>query len=316
MFVAITGGRGFIGAKLVARLVAEGADVRVLGRQKLPQMADSVRFVEGDLTDPDTDLSRFVDGVDVVFHCAAEIHDEKRMRAVNVLGTERLIAAARNRIGRWVQLSSVGAYGPVTEGLVTEDYPDAPLGEYETTKTRADDLVRMAADEKAFATTIVRPSNVFGPTMRNRSLFQLIGAVDRRLFFFIGRPGASANYVHVDNVVDALLRCAKAPQANGRVYIVSDHRSLEAFIGTISALLGCSTPRIRIPSWIARGAAFTGSWLPGFPLTANRIRALTTRAVYSTRRIEVELGYKAPVTMEEGLRQMVHAIRVDSVHVD
>jgi nucleoside-diphosphate-sugar epimerase len=236
------------------------------------------------------------------------------MHAVNVLGTKRLIEAARGRVGRWVQLSSVGAYGPITEGVVTEDQPEAPVGEYERTKTEADRLICAAVMEDAFPAVIVRPSNVYGPTMRNRSLFQLIRAVDRGLFFFIGRPGAVANYIHVDNVVEALTRSATAPHADARTYIVSDYRSLEEFISIIAGHLGRAVPRVRIPSRMAQGAALAGAWLPGFPLTKARIRALTSRAIYSTQRIELETGYRTLVSMEDGLRQMVETLRAEAGH--
>jgi nucleoside-diphosphate-sugar epimerase len=314
--VAVTGGRGFIGARLITRLVAEGIEVRVLGRRKPPERAAGVEFIEGDLTLPHGDLIRFLDGMDVVYHCAAEIRDESRMRAVNVLGTKRLIDAARGRVGRWVQLSSVGAYGPVSEGVVTEDQSEAPDGEYECTKTEADKLIRAAVAEGAFPAVLLRPSNVYGPTMRNRSLFQLIRAIDRGMFFFIGRPGASANYIHVDNVVEALVRSATASslRQNASVYIVSDHRSLEEFVGTIAAHLGHSVPRTRIPAWLARGVAYGAGWIPGFPLTTSRIHVLTNRAVYSTRRIEADLGYAPVISMEEGLRQMVEVTRAEVRH--
>lgn len=314
MRVAVTGGSGFIGARLVARLVAEGAQVRILGRRRPADLAGAVELIECDLTRTRSDLVRFLDGADVVYHCAAEIRDEGRMRAVNVLGTKHLIEGARGRIGHWVQLSSVGAYGPVSEGIVTEAQPEAPIGEYENTKTEADNLIRDAVRDNAFSAVLLRPSIVYGPTMRNRSLFQLVRAVDRGLFFFIGRPGASANYVHVDNVVDALIRSVGAPRTEASVYIVSDHRSLEDFVGIIAKNLDCRAPRIRIPSWVARCAALAGGWLPGFPLTGSRIRALTSRVVYSTHRIETELGYTPVVGMEEGLRQMVNALRAEAGH--
>lgn len=312
MRVAVTGGRGFIGARLVERLVAEGAKVRVLTRRKPTDNPLGIEFSEGDLTFPHSDLLRFVEGADVVYHCAAEIHDEHRMHAVNVLGTKRLIEAAQSRVGRWVQLSSVGVYGPISAGVVTENQPEAPIGKYECSKGAADTLVRMAVAEGAFSAVLLRPSNVYGPTMRNRSVFQLIRAVDRGIFFYIGRPGAAANYIHVDNVVEALIRSASAPHTDVDVYILSDHRSLEDFVGTIAACLGRRAPRSRLPAWLAQGAAIAGGWLPGFPLTMSRVRALTNRTVYSTRRIEMKLGYSPVVTMEQGVCQMVDQLRSET----
>lgn len=307
MRVVVTGGRGFIGRCLVERLLLNGNQVRVLTRVKPVELWPSVETVSGDLTDPDTDLVALVNNADVVYHCAGEINRTTHMNSVHVGGTRRLIAAASGRIDKWIQLSSVGAYGTVNSGTVNEEQPEIPIGEYETTKTEADRLVMTAASSGAFCAAIIRPSNVYGPTMRNRSLFQLIRAVDRRLFFFIGRPGASANYIHVDNVVDALMLSAGAPCMDARVYIVSDHRNLEDFIGIIAESLGRNVPSLRVPDWIAMGAAYAGGWLPGFPLTLSRVSALTNRAVYSTYRIETELGYVPVMSMEEGLRQMVSA---------
>ncbi len=307
--VAVTGGRGFIGRHLVSRLLASGAEVRVLTRSMPSQADPSLSFTYGDLTSAESDLVCFVDGADVLYHCAGEVHDQERMRAVHVDGTKRLIEAARGRIERWVQLSSVGAYGPVESGLVTEDWPEAPIGEYEGTKTDADRLVRKAAAEGAFSAVVLRPSIVYGATMRNRSLFQLIKMIDRGLFFFVGKPGASANYVHVEDVVDALLLCGGKQQALGQVFIVSNHCELEEFVGLIAAALKRPTPRLRIPRLLAEVGSRLGAPIPGFPLTSSRVAAMTNRAVYSNDRITSLLGFENRISIEEGVREMVSSFR-------
>lgn len=312
MRVVVTGGSGFVGDRLVARLCAEGHSVRILTRRDTPRIGSCAEVYIGDLTSPDTDLSRFVDDADILFHCAGEINDTARMEAVNVAGTSRLIAASQGRIGKWVQLSSVGAYGRVHNGLVTENSPELPEGLYEETKTRSDRLVQEAAAYGAFSAVVIRPSNIYGPMMRNRSLFQLIRAIERGYFFFVGPPGAAANYIYIDNVIDALLSCGIDQRAKGRTYIVSDHCSLETFIAEIAVALGKRIPRLRIPKHIAQFAVTLGGWLPGFPLTSSRIGALTCRAVYSTEQIERELGYSHRITMEQGLREMVLAVKARS----
>ncbi len=305
MRVAVTGGRGFIGKKLVEALLARGDKVRVLTRPKNTLTWPGVDLVTGDLTSSDTDLAAFLDDVDLLYHCAGEISDIARMREVHVSGTERLIEAAQGRIGRWVQLSSVGAYGPVRAGKVSEDSPEAPAGEYECTKTEADALVRSAGVNGKFSQVILRPSIVYGPTMTNRSVFQLIDAVARGWFAFIGKPGASANYIHVDNVVQALLVCGGKAEAAGRTYIISDHCTLEDFIGLIAKSLGRPDPGLRLPEWLMRGAASLGHALPGFPLTESRVDALTNFAWYSDERLIRETGYHRVRSIESGIVQMV-----------
>ena len=310
--IALTGGRGFVGERLAARLVSQGHEVRILTRKADAVAIAGTAVVTGDLTLPESDLARFVNGADVLYHCAGEINDPAQMEAVHVRGTQRLIAAAEGRIGRWVQLSSVGAYGSVHSGVVTEDSPEAPLGEYERTKTLADQLLRVAEREGGFQLVILRPSIIFGPTMRNQSLFQLIRAIDRGMFFFIGPVGASVNYVHIENVIDALLLCGFVQHAAGRTYIVSDNRDLNAIVSEIATALGRRVPRIRCPESVARWIARAGAWLPGFPLKLSRVDALTNRTVYSTERIEHELAYRHKIWMEDGMREMVRVLKGDS----
>jgi len=236
MLVGITGGTGFIGKTLVLRHLAGGDTVRLLTRRSSYDVVlpNSVRVFHGDLTGPVDVLIPFVDGVDVLYHCAGEIQDQTKMHAVHVTGTNNLCSAADGKIGLWVQLSSVGAYGPHSSGIVTERTLLNPVGIYEKTKIEADHLVMNAARTGAFSLSILRPSNVYGPAMTNQALFQMIEMINKRLFFFIGNRGASANYIHLDNVVEALVRCGEMAAAKGRIYNLSDHRPIENFVSIIA----------------------------------------------------------------------------------
>jgi len=307
MIVAITGGTGFIGRKLVLRHLQRGDEVRVLSRRSPGEsgLPDSVRWNRGDLSCTG-DLQSFVDKADVLYHCAGEIRDTARMEAVHVAGTSRLINASAGRIGRWVQLSSVGAYGLLRrQGIVTEETSLNPKGAYEVTKVQCDILVADAAEKGAFDYVVLRPSIVYGTEMANRSLFGLIALINRGWFFFIGKPGASANYIHVDNVAEALLLCGTAAHAKGQVYNLSDYRSLERFIEIISHAIGRELPRLRIHELPVRVLVKLLGWVPGIPLTESRVNALTNRTVYQNTKIEQELGYRHVISMEDGLAQLV-----------
>ncbi len=299
MIAAVTGGTGFVGRRLVEHLLASGtfSEVRVLTRSA--RAVPGARMLQGDLTT--VPLGPLVEGVDLVFHCAAELRNEATMRGLHVEGTRRLLAAARGRVSRWVQLSSVGAYGRERrEGIVDEGAALAPAGEYETTKVQADELV---AGESVFPTVTLRPSIIFGPGMTNRSLYQLVSALDRGWFFFVGQR-AIANYVYVDDVAEALLACGTSPRARG-VYNLSDDRPLESFIGVIAAELGRPAPRRRLPESVVRAAATALQRIPGFPLTEARVDALSRRVLYPSERIRRELGYRFGVSIEDGLRRFV-----------
>jgi nucleoside-diphosphate-sugar epimerase len=303
--VGITGASGFIGSALVRRHLERGDVVCCLTRRPGRPHA-GVRCVEGDLERPDDRLVRFADGLDVLYHCAGEVIDTARMQAVNVDGVRALLSAAAGRIGRWVQLSSAGVYGPHRTGVISEDTEVAPANVYERTKAEADALVIDAGCRQAIASHVVlRPSIVFGAGMSNRSIAHLIRTIERGLFFFVGAPGASANYIHVANVADALVRCGTLPAAAGRTYNLSDWCTIEDFAGAIADALGRARPRLRVPELPIRCAVRLANRLVTLPLTESRVDALVNRSRYAVGRIQQDLQYAPVMSIPAGLAEMV-----------
>ena len=193
MRAAVTGASGFIGRVLIERLLAEGGDVTVLSRRAVETApAGKLRHVRGDLLDAGPHLAEFLRDSDVLFHCAGELYRPAVMEAVHVGGTRNLLTAIAEQATatrpHWIQLSSVGAYGPPQMGaaeprVITEGAPPHPVGPYETTKTQADELVLAASQAGLITQTIVRPANVFGEAMTNQSLRALRQMIRRGLVF-------------------------------------------------------------------------------------------------------------------------------------
>ncbi|WP_232422435.1 NAD-dependent epimerase/dehydratase family protein [Methylosarcina fibrata] len=305
MIVAITGGTGFIGRHLVRRHLALGNEVRYLTRQEPRSELNGAVPFAGHLNSSAASLREFLSGAEVVYHCAAELREEGLMHSTNVEGTANLLEAARGEVKRWVQLSSTGVYGNPRHKDIREDSAIGPVNAYEKSKTAADELISAEAAKSKMEFVILRPSNVYGTDMPNQSLFQMIRMIDKGLFFYIGKIGAIANYIHVENVVDALLLCARASlPANGRIYIVSDHCRLEEFVATVAAALHQPAARVRLPEGLIRRLAAIGSSLGKNPLTQSRIDALTNTTVYRSDRIRSELGYSHRIPMQDGIAEL------------
>jgi len=297
MIIAITGGGGFIGKQLVNRHIQQGDQVRLLSRK--PPLKDiNAQYFLGNLSNPDVELSSFLDEVDILYHCAGEISNESLMQELHVNGTQRLVDAAQGKIGRWVQLSSVGVYGACRDGTIAEDSKEQPFGVYERTKTKSDKIVK----NSGIPYVVLRPSNVFGMGMINQSLFQLISMINKGLFFYLGKRGVLVNYVAVEDVVEALFLCGNRDNALGEIYNLSQTIAIEKMALSFSLGLGVRGRFLRLPEFPIRVLAKVFTIFSKFPLTTTRIDALTSRCTYKSNKIIEELDFEFKSTLEESFR--------------
>jgi len=304
--VAVTGGTGFIGRTLVRTLLKGGNEVRVLSRRPVDTTStfQGARWYQGDFRHPIGPA--FLNGVDTLYHLAAELTNSAQMEAVNVQGTANLLTAAKRAgVRRWIQLSSVGVYGPPTSLIVKEGTTPKPANKYERTKLASDRLVDEACRRSNMENVILRPSNIIGADMKNGSFFALVKAVSRGRYFFIGPRGAIATYVHVEDVVRALVACQEA--VKGSIYNLSSDCTWEALIERIASVVGVRSPRIRIPAAPLRLVIGALEAHMRAPLTSGRLASLTNRSRYSSDRIVQELGFAFAKPMPEGVEDVVRA---------
>ena len=303
--VLLTGASGFIGVPFLTFLNSKGFNVRVLTRSpKFFSRFAGVDVFVGDIHDK-LDYDSLLCGVDVVVNLAAAISDLKNVYNTNYTSSKRLLyASVKHGIDRWVQLSSVGAYGPGMVGVVTEDSLDKPEGVYEKSKSDFDHVLWQVANSHQLDICVLRPSIVFGPYMRSHAIRKIIASMRFGLFTFIGPCGSSANYIHVDDVVEALYLCTCHPKAINQTYIVSGHSTIEDMIEALARGAGLAVPSRRIPISAARFFAIAMQWLPFWPLTLSRVEALSTRRIYSTQKIEAELGWRQSVSVKDGMERL------------
>jgi nucleoside-diphosphate-sugar epimerase/glycosyltransferase involved in cell wall biosynthesis len=315
--IAITGGTGFIGRRLIQAHLEKGDDVSVFTRKNSFNNETRLSFIKGDLLDQRSNFSEFLNNVDIVYHCAGELNDEKLMFRIHVESTERLLQATlleSERLGKavhWVQLSSVGAYGPNLDGAnaersVTEETALRPVGSYETTKTQSDELIIQANAHPLFSFSILRPSNVFGEDMPNNSLRQLGKVVAKGLFFYIGRPNAKATYVHVDDVVEALILCGTDPRARGEVFNISNDCLFEEMVEAMANALDKPPPSIRVPELPVRALVFLMGKIFNLPLSSSRIDAFVSRTQYPHEKLERVLKFSPKISVISSIGKTIN----------
>ena len=317
MKICITGASGFIGKELTKKLSIEGNHVAILTRENNGQFAKEIAVFTGDLSKKNCDLSGFLAGVDVIFHCAAEINDQRLMHAVNVEGTQRLISAVINECSlrqkqvHWVQLSSCGAYGPPivnveSERTVTEITETRPINEYEKTKTKSDEILISAFRKSSkLSFSILRPSNVIGPNMKRGEVQKMEDLIKSKKFFFIGEKGAVAPYVHIVDVVNALILLSKDCRARGQIYNLSSDCTIERLVESIADEAGVKPPKLYFPIKVVRPLTGLFNKLLSRWIKIPEITALIRRTHYPSTKIETDLGFTFSKPMPEGVTDVV-----------
>jgi dTDP-glucose 4,6-dehydratase len=192
----VTGGAGFIGSCYVRDVLArrDGTRITVLDRLTYagneanlapvvadPEQAARLRFVRGDIADPDV-VGPLVAGADGVVNFAAESHvdrsilDPEAFLRTGVIGVHVLLEACRAAPGRprYLQVSTDEVYGSVATGKSTEDAPFAPRSPYAAAKAMGELLVRSYVVTHGVDAVVTRGSNTYGPYHHPEKLIPLV----------------------------------------------------------------------------------------------------------------------------------------------
>ncbi len=314
--VLITGATGFIGGHLVRANLERGHSVRALvlpGDPGGPALAPhGVGLCPGDVRDF-VAVRAAVDGVDVIFHCAAVVSDwapRERFAEVTVGGAENVArAAAEARVARLVDISTNDVFGLDESRILDESCPLRPWGEpYPDAKIAAESVMWRYHRERRVPVTMVYPCWVYGPGDRTFVPLLADAIVKHELVFW--RRDVLVWPTYVDNLVDLLLTIAVDDRAVGNGYLVHDGESttLQAFCAHLAQALGVPPITRRVPYAVAFAAALLLETAARALrretrplLTTYTVANLGSRLRFSIAKAERELGWRPRVSHAEGL---------------
>lgn len=260
----VTGGTGFIGLHLVRRLVSEGHEVRCLVRKHSriqPLQALGVDLVVGDVNDRAA-LREGLQGCDWLFHLANLYSmwepDRRSFHRVNVEGTRNVLETALEAgVKKAIYISTVAVYGKPAEVPFREDSQHGPrlFSEYARSKALAD-AVAWDLARRGLPLVVFYPGIVLGAGDDKASGRYIQDILRRRVPSTIFHDSVST-YVHVDDVVDALLRAAEKPGVEGQKYLLGKyHLNGRGFANLVHEVSGVPLPLIHLPDFIVLAAAY------------------------------------------------------------
>lgn len=302
----VTGGTGFIGQRVVEKLLIRGYHVVALARSPLSESARRLtalgaKVVAGDILDVDS-MREPMAGSDVVFHIAAwyKIGDPNPAQAeiINVGGTRKVLRLAYELdVPKIIYTSTVGVFGDTKGQLVDESfYQGGPfLSEYDRTKWLAHYKVALPLIEKGAPITIVMPGSVYGPG--DTSLI----ADMMRLFYrgipFLPGPETTLTYAHVDDVAEGHILAAEIGHVGESYIMAGPAIPLGEMFEFWGYLTGKRAPQLYVPAALMRptaplvgAAAAIIPMPPGFNQEATEVLGVTYMA--RSDKARQELGWQ------------------------
>lgn len=326
----VTGASGFIGGRLVKRLVQEGFPVRCLVRENSDTSTLEnldVQIAVGDLASARS-LTRAVEGCRYVFHCGALVSDwatREEIARTNLEGTRSLLNASVDAsVKRFVHFSTTDVYGHPDGAAIDEAYSSTRFRNwYAQTKLDAEAEIRRVEQERALEAVMLRPATVYGPGSTD-VIGEIARAIRRRNMLLVDGGRAVAGLCYVDNLMDAAVLALRHEDAPGHAFNVSDGLGItwREFTDGLAEGLGYSKVRWSLPYWMANGIGFSlehgyralrrTAGLSAPPLLSRQaVQVLGKNQDFSNRKAREMLGWEPRVDYPAGLEATLAWLRTD-----
>lgn len=315
----VTGATGFVGRHLVDVLREDGW--RIIAAVRSPEkaaklLADDVEIRQADLTEPLSMQDVMPEGVDCVFHVAADVgtwaKDNDRQYRTNVEGTATLLQAVVDKgARRMVHVSSIVAYGE-HEDTISDETPR--LGatswvSYVHTKAYAERKVKEAVD-RGLDAVIVNPTDVVGRYDDQNWVRMIKMVADGSL---PAVPPGNGNFANGRAVAEGILAAYKHGKTGENYILGGPYATFHEFLSLAAARLGKPQPKKPIAPWLLKTLARVMQLISG--ITGKRPQVTVEEAYFACQRYTVkydraieELGYR-DVPLEQSVDEAIAYLR-------
>lgn len=323
--ILVTGAGGFIGRRLVARLVADGHRVRALVRREPPAAWWSdprIELLQGDLGDPAA-VDRAVAGTRLVYHVGATMRgSQEDFDRGTIAGTRHVVdSVLAHQVPRLVYMSSLSVLhsAAALDGqVITETWPLEPRpnerGHYTRSKLAAEQYVSDAARHRGLPVVIVRPAEVIGPG----ATFLTAGVAQRagRTLVVLGNGRLEVPLVAIDDVLDALLTAAEAGPFDGTIAQLVDPAAISQnqMVARYRAAVGGKWRVVHVPQPIVWLMGATAETLLGMlgraaPLSRYRVASALAPRAFDCTRAKQLWGWEPRVGVPAVLDQLAQDLK-------
>jgi UDP-glucose 4-epimerase len=298
--ILVTGGAGFIGFHLCKRLSKLTTDLTIydnLSSGKIDNVKDvpKAKFVKGDILDLQKLCS--MEKSDLIYHLAAQVVVPYSMEnpvedfETNARGTLNVLEKARKNDAKLVFSSSAAVYGNPDIFPTAENYGFNPFSCYGLSKVVGEEYCNMYASQYGLDITILRFANVYGPRCHGviNDFFDKIGKNPNKLEI-IGTGLQSRDFVHVSDVVDALVLCGQKESTVGKTYNLG--------YGETTKIMDLAKMILKILNLVDKTEITTTnvSW-----------QGDVTTIWFDITKANKELNWSPKITLENTLREMAKA---------
>lgn len=311
--ILVTGGTGLLGSHLLYKLTAEGKDVMALKRVSSDvseakqvfsyypngkALFEDINWVDGDILNY-ADILELMEDVDEVYHCAAIVSFEPKLKAKmieqNMKGTAHLVdAALAHGVKKFLHVSSTSAIGKAPEGQQCDETMVWAEGKsntgYSISKFRSEMEVWRGIEEGLNA-VIVNPSIILGPGFWDRGSSSIFSTINKGMRFY---TKGITGYVGVWDVVDSMYELMKNGISGERYLLTTENYSYKAVFEMVAEAINKPKPRTEATIFLGE-LAWRLDWLKGVfggthTLTKEKIRSSRKVRYFSNAKIKETIG--------------------------